>query len=78
MSLAELFFEVPKLKQGPLATALLFCRRTDWRGKGRSLGRLWAETNAADVEVFLEAVESKARMPTLNAYSMESANSTSR
>ena len=58
MSLAELFLEVLKLKQSALATALLFCRRTGRRKHDRHLGRgLWGEPNAADVEVFLEAVE---------------------
>jgi hypothetical protein len=55
--LAELFLEVLKLKQGALAAALLFCRREGRREWDRSLGRFWAEPNAADVEVFLEAVQ---------------------
>jgi hypothetical protein len=58
LSLAELFLEVLKLKQGALATALLFCWRTGRRKRDRHLGRgFWAEPNAADVEVFLEAVQ---------------------
>ena len=58
LSLAELFLEVLKLKQGALATALLFCWRTGRRKRDRHLGRgFWAEPNAADVEVFLEAIQ---------------------
>ena len=57
MSLAELFLEFLKLKQGALPTAFLFCRREGGREWDRSLGRFWAEPNSADVEVLLEAVQ---------------------
>ena len=56
LSLAELFLEVLKLKQGALATAFLFCRREGRREWDRSLG-FWAEPNSADVEILLEAVQ---------------------
>ena len=58
LSLAELFFEVLKLSQGALPTALLFGWRTGRCQHDRRLGRgFWAEPNAADVEVLLEAVQ---------------------
>jgi hypothetical protein len=57
LSLAELFLEVLKLKQGALPTVFLFCRREGRREWDRSLGRFWAEPNSADVEVLLEAVQ---------------------
>jgi hypothetical protein len=56
--LAELFFEILKLSQGALPTPLLFYGRTGRREGDRWLGRGFrTETNAADVEVFLEAVQ---------------------
>ena len=58
LSLVELFFEILKLSQGALPTALLFGGRTGRRQRDRRPGRgLWGEPNAADMEIFLKAIE---------------------
>ncbi len=59
LSLAELFLEVVELSQGALTAALLFGWRADRGAEGGRfwVRRFWTETNPADVEVFLEAVE---------------------
>lgn len=57
-TLAKLFLEIVELSQGALTATLLLGRRADGGAEGRRFwGRVWTETNPADVEVFLEAVE---------------------
>ena len=54
----ELVFDFTQLGQGSLSAPFLFGgRRGGSQASLRLRGRFWGEANAADVEVFLEAVQ---------------------